>query len=116
MEDEEAGLSCPVTFSLDGLSLVGEVTGRLGDVGVCDLAGLSGEGAGLGAVGAGLLMDAAAADDDEDNDEGVDKHAAGRAENDDGILRPSLASSSLHTAKLRLPPSRPAVSEHLALS
>lgn len=104
MEDEEAGLSCPGTFSLDGLSLVGEVRGRLGDVGICDLAGLSGEGAGLGAAEAGLLMDTAADEDDE----GV--------ENGDCILRPSRASSSLHTAKLRLPASRPAVSELLALS
>lgn len=112
MEDGgEAGLSCPPTFSLDGVSLVGEVRGRLGDVGVCDLAGLSGEGAVFGAAGAGLLMDDAADDDD-----GVDKHGACRAENDDGILRPSRASSSLHTAKLRLPASRPPVSEHLALS
>lgn len=108
MEDEEAGLSCPGTFSLDGLSLVGEVRGRLGDAGVCDLAGLSGEGAGLGAVEAGLLMDAAAAGEDDDDEEGV--------ENDGCILRPSRASSSLHTAKLRLPPSRPATSELLALS
>lgn len=114
MEDGEAGLSCPATFSLDGVSLVGEVRGRLGDVGVCDLAGLSGEGEVFGAAGAGLLMDDAA--DDDDDDDGVDKHGACRAENDDGILRPSRASSSLHTAKLRLPASRPPVSEHLALS
>lgn len=113
MEDGEVGLSCPPTFSLDGVSLVGEVRGRLGDVGVCDLAGLSGEGAVFGAAAAGLLMDDAADDDD---DGGVDKHCACRAENDDGILRPSRASSSLHTAKLRLPASRPPVSEHLALS
>lgn len=107
MEDEEAGLSCPGTFSLDGLSLVGEVRGRLGDAGVCDLAGLSGEGAGLDAAEAGLLMDAAAEGEDDD-DEGV--------ENDACILRPSRASSSLHMAKLRLAASRPAVSELLALS
>ncbi len=107
MEDEEAGLSCPATFSLDGLSLVGEVRGRLGDVDVCDLAGLSGEGAGLGAAEAGLLMDTAADEDDDDDDV---------VENGDCILRPSRASSSLHTAKLRLPASRPAVSELLALS
>lgn len=104
MEGGEAGLSWPVPFSLGGVSLVGEVRGgRLGDTGVCDLVGLTGEGVGLGVAGEGLLM--------EDADDGV-----GRAENDDCILRPSRASSSLHTAKLRLPASMLLKSEHLALS
>lgn len=96
----EAGLSWP--FSLGGVSLVGEVGGRLGDTGVCDLAGLTGEGVGLGVAGEGLLME--------------DADGVGMAENDDGILRPSRASSSLHTARLRLPASRLLISEHLALS
>lgn len=99
------GLSWPVTFSLGGVSLVGEVRGRLGDTGVCDLAGLTGEGVGLGVAGEGLLIEHAP------DDVGVC-----RAENGDCILRPSRASSSLHTAKLRLPASRLPISEHLALS
>lgn len=112
MEGGEAGLSCPwmVPFSFAVASTVGDVAGRLGDTGVCDLDGLSGEGVGLGVPGAGLLMD------DADDDVGVDEQAAGRAGNEDCILRPSRASSSLHTAKLRLPGSRPPISEHLALS
>lgn len=119
MAGGEAGLSGAGVLSLAGLSLVGELIGRRAEAGVCDLVGLSDGGAGLTGAGAALLTDAD--DNDEDDDEGGDKHPAGRAEKEDGILRlelrPSRASSSLHTAKLRLLGSKPAVaSEHLALS
>lgn len=49
-------------------------------------------------------------DDGDESDEGVpgEWRAPGETENVVGALRPNLDSNSLHTAKLRLPPSNPA--------
>lgn len=48
-------------------------------------------------------------DGDDDSDEGVpgEWRALGETEKVVGVLRPNLASNSLHTAKLRLMPSDP---------
>lgn len=91
----EAGLSGFSPASGGVASLTGDVGPRRGETGICDRVGLTGDGAGPGTAGR-------LADDDEDT--GV------------CVLRPKRASSSLHTAKLRLPPSAPPNSEFLALS
>lgn len=89
-----------------GTSVVGEVSARRGDTGVWERVGLTTvAGAGLGEVGCGRRSD-------------EDGEAAGGLEKEAGVRRPSLASNSEHTARLRrVPPSAPpAESETLASS
>lgn len=73
---------------------------------------MAGGGAGLvGEVGVDLRCDEDEDNgDDDDSDEGVPEEwrAPGDTEKVVGVLRPNLASNSLHTAKLRLTPSVPA--------
>lgn len=89
---------------------------RRGETGTCDRVGLTAnvvEVELLGEVGVALRLDEDAGDGDDvaDKVEGVpeEKRPLGDTENVGGILRPNRASNSLHTAKLRLMPSDPAV-------
>lgn len=112
-----------------GSSAGGGAVTRRGEAGVTERVGLTAEGAGLKAEGAGLVGEVGMVrrcdeeEDEEDrgmedrDDEGVP--GGGRAPGDTekvvGVRRPNRASSSLHTARLRLPPSSP-TSEPLASS
>lgn len=98
------GLSGLVPLSGDaGTSADGEAALRRGETGVCERVGLTAVGAGfVGEVGGALRCDA-------NSDGGVpgEWRTPGDTEKAVGVLRPNLASNSLHTAKLRLAPSAP---------
>lgn len=108
-------------LSVDAGVSSGDVSSpRLGEAGAWERVGLIvGWGAGLvGGVGVVLRCGEEEGDEEEgvkdnnDDEEGVpgvpgEFRAPGDTEKVVGVLRPNLVSSSVHTAKLRLPPSGP---------